>query len=147
MEQNENDATTNLTKAITFTGESYEEISKLVDDQPKNDWMPLADMMYQYSGMLDVWTNILKVHSGALGKIKEADDVVREGKLTQTEAKEIKDRTDVISYALLAEINTFDNVLCKEIRDAHKDFLKAQITHHQKITEKLQSALSMYDNC
>ena len=59
--------------------------------------------------------------------------MVSEGKLSQGEATEIGNRTDVLSYALLAEINTFHNGRVRDIRDAHKHFLQEQISHYQKV--------------
>ena len=59
--------------------------------------------------------------------------MVSEGKLSQSEATEIGNRTDVLSYALLAEINTFHNGRVRDIRDAHKHFLQEQISHYQKV--------------
>ena len=56
-------ATTNLTNAVTCTGEAYEEIAKLVDDQPRNDWEHLGDTMHDYRGMLAGWPGIIQVHS------------------------------------------------------------------------------------
>ena len=61
--------------------------------------------------------------------------MVSEGKLSQSEATEIGNRTDVLSYALLAEINTFHNCRVRDIRDAHKHFLQEQISHYQKVKE------------
>ena len=54
---------TNLTNAITITGEAYEDIGKMYDDQPKNDWEPLGDTMHDYKGILAGWPGILQIHS------------------------------------------------------------------------------------
>ena len=69
-----------------------------------------------------------------MGKKKEVDRMVNEGKLSQVEATEIGNRTDVLSYALLAEINTFHNGRVRDMSAAHKHFLKEQISHYQKVT-------------
>ena len=53
----------NLTNAITITGEAYEDIGKMYEDQPKNDWEPLGDTMHDYKGMLAGWPGILQIHS------------------------------------------------------------------------------------
>ena len=53
----------NLTNAIVCTGETYEEIAKMVDDQPRNDWEPLGDMMHDYRGMLSGWPAVLQIHA------------------------------------------------------------------------------------
>ena len=59
--------------------------------------------------------------------------MVGEGKLSQSEATEIGNRTDVLSYGLLAEINTFHTGRNHDIKEAHKHFLKEQISHYQKV--------------
>ena len=69
-----------------------------------------------------------------MGKKKEVDRMVSEGKLSQGEATEIGNRTDVLSYALLAEINTFHSGRVRDMRDAHKHFLQEQISHYQKVS-------------
>ena len=52
-----------MTNAIVCTGETYEEIAKMVDDQPRNDWEPLGDMMHDYRGMLAGWPAVLQIHA------------------------------------------------------------------------------------
>ena len=52
-----------MTNAIVCTGETYEEIAKMVDDQPRNDWEPLGDMMHDYRGMLAGWPSVLQIHA------------------------------------------------------------------------------------
>ena len=53
----------NLTNAITVTGEAYEDIGKLFEEQPRHDWDRLGDVMHDYRGMLSGWPGILQVHS------------------------------------------------------------------------------------
>jgi len=137
----------NLTNAIVCTGETYEDIAKMFDDQPRNDWEHLGDMMHDYRGMLAGWPGILQVHAGAVVKKKEFEKLSNEGKIGQSEAQEIATRTDTLSYALLAEISTFHQQRVKDMKTAHQHFLQEQITFYQKITEKLQDSLRMYDNC
>merc|ERR1719429_252474 len=137
----------NLTNAIVCTGETYEDIAKMWDDQPRNDWEHLGDMMHDYRGMLAGWPGILQVHAGAVVKKKEFEKLSNEGKIGQSEAQEIATRTDTLSYALLAEISTFHQQRVKDMKTAHQHFLQEQITFYQKITEKLQDSLRMYDNC
>jgi len=38
----------NLTNAIRTTGEIYNELGKLMEDQPKHDWEPLGDVLHIY---------------------------------------------------------------------------------------------------
>ncbi len=53
----------NLTNAITTTGENYEEIGKLFEEQPKMDWERLGDVMHDYRGLLAGWPNVLQIHA------------------------------------------------------------------------------------
>ena len=43
-------------------------------------------------------------------------------------------RTDTLSYALLAEINTFHQQRVKDMKTAHQHFLQEQITFYQKVS-------------
>ena len=59
----------------------------------------------------------------------------QEGKAGQAEVQEIANRTDAISYAVLAEINTFHNQRVKDMKTAHQHFLQEQITFYQKVSK------------
>merc|ERR1719186_2552957 len=52
-----------------------------------------------------------------------------------------------MSYALLAEINTFHEQRVVDIKSSHQRFLQEQIKFYEKITEKLQESLRLYDQC
>ena len=58
----------------------------------------------------------------------------QEGKAVQAEVQEISSRTDTLSYALLAEINTFHQQRVKDMKTAHQHFLQEQITFYQKVS-------------
>eukprot|EP00095_Tigriopus_kingsejongensis_P004504 maker-scaffold427_size174323-snap-gene-0.33 protein:Tk04504 transcript:maker-scaffold427_size174323-snap-gene-0.33-mRNA-1 annotation:"sorting nexin-9" len=143
----DNNMTINLTNAITMTGESYEEIAGLFEEQPKNDWERLGDVMHDYRGILAGWPGVLQIHQGALGKRKEFERLALEGKVGQAEMIEIGERTDTMSCALLSEVNTFHGQRLTDMKLVHQQFLQEQITFYQKITEKLQEALRNFDNC
>ena len=154
LQQDGNYLNPNLTNAITCTGEAYEEIGKMYEDQPRNDWEHLGDMMHDYRGLLSGWPGILQIHAvilhffraffsnifyvmrilqGAVSKKKEFERLSSEGKVSQGEATEISNRTNTLSYALMAEINTFHNQRVKDMKTAHQHFLQEQITFYQKV--------------
>ncbi len=56
-------STVNLTNAIVTTGENYEEIGNMFDEQPKLDWERLGDVMHDYRGMLSGWPGVPQIHS------------------------------------------------------------------------------------
>ena len=78
---------------------------------------------------------------GAISKKKEFDRLSSEGKIGQSEATEVANRTDTLSFALLAEINTFHHQRVKDMKTAHQHFLQEQITFYQKV-RKYFSGLS-----
>jgi len=51
-----------LTEAIRVTGDTYCEIGKLFEEQPKLDWEPLSDVLHSYKGVISSYPDILTVH-------------------------------------------------------------------------------------
>eukprot|EP00096_Caligus_rogercresseyi_P010112 TRINITY_DN3576_c0_g1_i2.p1 TRINITY_DN3576_c0_g1~~TRINITY_DN3576_c0_g1_i2.p1 ORF type:complete len:600 (+),score=129.55 TRINITY_DN3576_c0_g1_i2:661-2460(+) len=147
MEQDPTTNSTLLNNAVICTGETYEEIANLLSEQPRFDWEHLGFMMYDYKGLLMGWPGILQLHSGAMGKRKEFEKLQADGKVSNNEVNGIAARTDVLSFALLAEINTFHQQRIKDVKIAHQKFLQEQIVYYKKVTEKLEAALQEFDNC
>jgi len=129
-----------LNRAVVATGECYEEVGRLYEEQPRLDWEHVADMMHDYKGLLAGWPQVLQIHSGATGKRKEIE-------AGGSDSSQAKKRSDTVSYALLAEVNSFHEQRVKDIKSSHQHFLQEQIKFYQKITEKLQETLRMYDQC
>ena len=132
MQQDGQNSSLNLTNAIVTTGENYEDIGKMFDDQPKCDWERLGDVMHDYKGLLAGWPSVLQIHSGAVQKRRELE----RGGVGQAEAQEVANRTDTLSYALLAEINTFHSQRLGDMKRAHQNFLQEQIKFYQKVRLK-----------
>jgi len=130
-----------LNNAVISTGECYEEIGKLYEEQPRMDWEHLADMMHDYKGLLAGWPQVLHIHSGSQGKRREVDGD------SSAVSVGVRQRGDAVTYTLLAEVNTFHEQRVKDIKSSHQVFLQEQIKFYQKITEKLQETLRMYDQC
>lgn len=49
-------------EAIKGTGNAYNEVGKLFEDQPKLDWEPLGDMLHIYKGIISAYPDILTIH-------------------------------------------------------------------------------------
>ena len=96
MEQDGGGYSPGLNRAVIATGECYEEIGLLYEEQPRLDWEHLADMMHDYKGLLGGWPQVLQIHAGAHGRRKEMENS------GQAEAAQIVKRSDTVSYALLA---------------------------------------------
>ncbi|XP_023334885.1 sorting nexin lst-4 [Eurytemora carolleeae] len=129
MEQDGGNYSPGLNSAVLHTGETYEELGKLYEEQPRLDWEHLADMMHDYKGLLTGFPQILHVHSGSVGKQREVE---ADPKVGPAEAASVKLRSDAVSYALLAEMNTFHEQRVKDLKSSHQQFLKEQIKFYQK---------------
>ncbi len=77
-----------------------------------------------------------------MGKRREFEKLGHEGKLGQAEVVEIGNRTDTLSYALLAEINTFHGQKQADMKAAHQHFLQEQIKFYQKVRK--MAAMRLY---
>ena len=49
--------------------------------QPKYDMLPALDTLKEYIGMIQVYPDLLTVHRGAMGKVKESDKMKEEGRI------------------------------------------------------------------
>ena len=87
------------------------------------------------------------ISQGALGKRKEFEGMLGGGKVGQAEVTEIGQRTDTLSYALLAEINTFHSQRLKDMKLVHQQFLQEQIKFYQKVHTKVPMLNIVYLCC
>lgn len=139
-------STSKLTGAIKRTGGAYIEIGRLFEDQPRFDWEPLSDKLHIYKGIIGAFPDCLSVQRGAIQKRKECERQVSDHKMEVFQLNEVTRRTDVVTYALLAEINHFKAERTTDLKAAMQLYLKEQITFYQKIVDKLQNTLKEFDN-
>merc|ERR1712106_1047662 len=99
MEQDGGSYNPGLNNAVVATGECYEEIGRLYEEQPRLDWEHLADMMHDYKGLLSGWPQVLQIQQGGQGKRREVEG---DTKVAEDEAGGVARRSDTVSYALLA---------------------------------------------
>ncbi|KAL0884155.1 hypothetical protein ABMA27_016163 [Loxostege sticticalis] len=138
-------STSKLTSAIKLTGGAYIEIGRMYDEQPKYDWEPLGDKFHLYKGIVGSFPDVLGNHKGAVQKKRECERLTAEHKMEVAQLNEVLRRTDVISYALLAEINHFKAERTTDIKATMQKFLRQQITFYKKIVDKLETTLQQYD--
>nr|CAD7576100.1 unnamed protein product [Timema californicum] len=130
-----------LAEAIKKTGDTYNQIGKLFEDQPKYDWEPLGDTLHLYKGILASFPDILTVHKGALQKRKECEKLSSDHKMEQSQLVEVNRRTDTVSYALLAEINHFHSERNLDFKVAMQNYLDGQILFYEK--EQVKTVLEL----
>ncbi|XP_041973096.1 sorting nexin lst-4 [Aricia agestis] len=138
-------STSKLTSAIKMTGGAYIEIGRMYEEQPKWDWEPLGDKFHLYKGIVGSFPDTLANHKSAIQKKKECERLGAENKMESAQLNEVLRRTDVISYALLAEINHFKSQRTEDLKATMQKFLRQQITFYQKIVHKLENTLQQYE--
>uniref|UniRef100_A0AC34FCD6 PX domain-containing protein n=1 Tax=Panagrolaimus sp. ES5 TaxID=591445 RepID=A0AC34FCD6_9BILA len=79
-------------------GAQHEEHGKTTTEQ-------LMDFIYTYKGVLSGIPDVVNIHKSAFAKLSHNDRLMMEGKLSPQEADAIHRRVEVITYAMLAEIN------------------------------------------
>ncbi|KAF6216071.1 hypothetical protein GE061_000409 [Apolygus lucorum] len=134
-----------LTNALRTIGDTYNDIGRMHEEQPKLDWEPLGDMLQIYKGMISSMPDVLNHHKKTQMKKKECEKLAFEQKMTPAQLESVSRRTDIVSYALLAEINHFYSDNSLEVSKSLKNFLQQQVEFYRKITEKLETALQSMD--
>ena len=72
---------------------------------------------------------------GALQKRRELERSASEGKTEASVVSQAKQRTDVLSYSLLAEMSYFHQQRVRDYNSAVKIFLQEQINYYQRVIE------------
>lgn len=80
--------------------------------------------------------NVCIALQDAMLKRKECEKMNQDHKMDAEQYQESVRRTDVISYALMAEINHFHEERCSEVRKALKSFLGEQVAFYQKVSNR-----------
>lgn len=70
----------------------------------------------------------------AMQKRKECERLNLDHKMDSAQYQQVVQRTDIISYALLAEINHFHAERSTQFRSAMKNFLSEQTAFYQKVS-------------
>lgn len=134
-----------LTYALRATGDAYNDIGKLYEEQPKFDWEPLADKFHIYRGIISSFPDVINIHKSAVQKRKDCERLVSEHKMEPQQLRDLSHRTDIIGRALLAEETHFQKEQEVHITHAMKTHLKEQIVFYQKIVDKLREALNAFE--
>lgn len=120
-------------------------IGQVIGEQPKHDFIPFADCLHIYRGILGDFPDVLAVHKGAMNKRKECERLTSEQKMSNAQLHEVNRRTDIMSYAVLAEMSHFREERDDHLKRAMKSFIQEQITFYQEIITRLQGAQRFFE--
>ncbi|KAL3266230.1 hypothetical protein HHI36_010411 [Cryptolaemus montrouzieri] len=130
-----------FTTGIKRLGSTYITIGKLFEDQAKSDWQCLADKLYIYKGITGCYPDIFCLQKSAEQKKRECE---RNVQVQQPQLLEIRKRTDVLTYAVFAELTHFHSEKDGEIKQAMKTFLEEQVNFYKNIVSKLEETLQRF---
>lgn len=135
-----------LSSAMFKTASVYTDIGRLFTDQSKKDWIPLADAMHIYQGLLALIPDILDEQKKAVQHRKICEKQETEKKISLPHLNEVIRRTDVMSYAVMAEMVHFLNERQSHLKDVFRNFICNQIEFHKTVTLRLEAALTHFDD-
>ncbi|XP_031641115.1 sorting nexin lst-4 [Contarinia nasturtii] len=135
----------NLSNSVGQAAGVFIGIGQLIGEQPKHDFIPFADCLHIYRGILGDFPDVLNVHKGAMNKRKECERLTSEQKMGNAQLQEVNRRTDIMSYAVLAEMNHFRQERDVHLKMAMKHFIQEQITFYQEIITRLQTAQRFFE--
>lgn len=115
-------------------------IGQLIGEQPKFDFIPFSDRLHIYRGILGYFPDVLAVHKSAMHKRKECERLTAEQKMKNAQLQEVNRRTDIMSYAVLSEMNHFRQERDVHLKETMKQFIEAQIAFYQEVVARLQTA-------
>lgn len=50
-----------LTEAIHHVSEAYADIGTVFEEEPKHDWDPLCNLLFEYKGLIDGFPSVISV--------------------------------------------------------------------------------------
>lgn len=135
----------NLSNSVGQAAGVFISIGQLFGDQPKHDFIPFSDRLHIYRGILGSFPDVMAVHKGAMQKKKECERLTAEQKMGNAQLQEVNRRTDIMSYAFLAEMNHFRQERDVHLKETMKHLIAAQIEFYQDIITRLQTAQRYFD--
>jgi len=130
-----------LTRAVELTGQAYNDIGTMFAAQPQNDMFHLLEGLLEYRGLLSTFPDTLMVYKGAANKVQE-----NASKLSAAEVQAIQSRADVITYAVLAEMEHFQKYRTGDFKEYIQTYLAGQIEFYSQVTRKLEETLRHFDH-
>ncbi|XP_037936093.1 sorting nexin-33 [Teleopsis dalmanni] len=134
-----------LSESVGRIGGIFIGVGQIFSDQPKLDWIPFSDRLHIYRGVLNCFPDILSTHKEAVQKRKECERLAADQKMSNSQMADVNRRTDVISYAVMAEMTHFKQERDTHLKQTLKSFIEEQIKFYSTVVSKLQEAYRQFD--
>lgn len=135
----------NLSSSVGQVAGVFIIIGKLFSEQPKNDWIPFCDRLHIYRGILSGFPEVLAAQRSATQKRKECEKLTADQKMGNAQLQEVHRRTDIMSYAVLAEMNHFRQERDVHLKETLRNVIASQINFYQDIVARLQAAQRLFE--
>uniref|UniRef100_A0A1B0GLE2 Putative sorting nexin lst-4 n=1 Tax=Lutzomyia longipalpis TaxID=7200 RepID=A0A1B0GLE2_LUTLO len=96
-------------------------------------------------GVLGAFPDILSEHKNAMAKKRDCEKLTGDQKMSNAQLQEVNRRTDVMSYALMAELSHFRTERDEHLKGTLREFIDAQIAFYQTIVSRLQAAKQFFE--
>lgn len=126
---------------VKSIGTVYLAIGKMFEEQAKADWQPLYDKLYIYKGITNCFPDILNLQKSSEQKKKDCERTLTQ----QSVLTDVRKRSDVLTYAVFAELEHFQVERDNELKIAMKGFLQEQINFYKSVVYKLEETLEKFD--
>ncbi|KAL7646548.1 UNVERIFIED_CONTAM: hypothetical protein RMT77_001799 [Armadillidium vulgare] len=134
-----------LTDGIRRVSDAYQEIGTIFEQEPKHDWEPLSNLLYEYKGLIDGFPSIISAAKNSIGKRKQLEKDAQEGKADIDQLPPVINRSDTVVYALHAEVTNFHHQRQRDFKNAMTSFLTEQISFYQKVADQLRDTLQHFN--
>jgi len=106
-----------------------------------DNWTPLNEGLLEYRGLLHAMPQLVNNNISVMNRLDELRRAQISQKITGDQLTEAKRRAEILSYAVQGEIHHFDEERVREMTEFLGQFLKLQISAHQKALASLNGAL------
>ncbi|CAD5219414.1 unnamed protein product [Bursaphelenchus okinawaensis] len=127
---------TQVTSAIRESASVMHKIGVQHEEHGKRDMEQLLDWLYTYKGLLANIPDMLNVHKSALAKLKDNERLQAENKLSPQDSEAIRQRVDVVSYSLLAEITQLNEERNDDFREMLGGFFEHQANFYSTMGQQ-----------
>jgi len=131
-----------LASAMITASETLKNIAKMWADQPPNDQVPWMEGLKEYHGLLTQFTSCITSSRSASMRVQEIDE---KEEADMKEKEVVRRRCDIIHSVALCEMTHFHRQRRIDYRDMMREYLKAQIDFHKRITGELEKAKAEFD--
>ncbi|ORX89579.1 hypothetical protein K493DRAFT_318594 [Basidiobolus meristosporus CBS 931.73] len=130
-----------LTKAIQQTTETMQTIADFHEAYVKDTLIEWEENLRDYNGMNNLCSPLLDIHSGAVDKHIDAEEV--EGDVIDAET--IKSRCETVFNVVLAEIETVHEQKVTDFKESTIHLLDREIELHEKVLAQLKLARGYFE--